>query len=477
MSKTRVFSLIVSILFSMLMAACQLPGVGGNSNQAYRQNTLTVWSFFPNKDMDTLVRNYEAVHPETKVIHTGYAFSALNPAFWERASQGLGPDAVIMTERDLPALIEAGLLEDLERYDLDTSSFRNKSLVSLRGLNEHLYGIPVALQTMALCYNRTQVENPPATLDNWLEQGRNGAGIAIESGFLKSMWGLGVFGGNFFNSTGEFTLQQQTLVSWLTWLKQAKQIPTVYFDHRPEILYDLFASGRIAYFPCWTFEFIPLKEQLGDDLAVTPLPSTESGKPSPYVETDTFVINVHATAQQKQLALDFAQFMTQPDQQLAVISGQEHTVTPINLKTIIDQRLLPRVHVFAESAKTAIPFPMSDTYRLDRLRFYGDQLYTQVIQSSVSPVEGVRQFFNQINHPPADEDIVVSTSAASDEVQKAVLVDVQPNVEYLLELLRIQADTLKRPVVLLQLLLVIAVLAATWSLARSINKWLKTFFN
>ncbi|MEM7065619.1 MAG: extracellular solute-binding protein [Cyanobacteria bacterium P01_B01_bin.77] len=448
-----------------------------SSNQAYRQNTLTVWSFFPNKDMDTLVRNYEAVHPETKVIHTGYAFSALSSAFWERASQGLGPDAVILTERNLPALIEAGLVENLDRYDPNTTTFRGKSLVSLRGLDGQLYGFPVAFQTMALCYNRKQVDQPPETLSTWLEQARNGAGIAIESGFLKSMWGIGVFGGSFFNSAGEFTLKQHTLVNWLTWLEQAKRIPTVYFDHRPEILYDLFAAGRIAYFPCWTFEFIPLKEQLGDDLAVAPLPSTDSGQPSPYVETDAFVLNVHATAQQKRLALEFAQFMAQSDQQLTFISGQEHTVIPINLKTIVDERLLPRVHVFAESTKTAVAFPISDVYRLDRLRFYGDQLYTQVTQGTVSPFEGVKRFFDQINIVSPEEDIIVSTSAASDEVQQAVLVDVQPGAEYLLELLRIQFETLKRPVVLLQLLLVTAVLASTWLLARFLNRWLKTFFN
>ena len=423
------------------------------------------------------MRNYEAVHPETKVIHTGYAFSALSSAFWERASQGLGPDAVILTERDLPALIEARLIENLDRYGPETTDFRSKSLVSLRGMDGHLYGIPVAFQTMALCYNRTQVDKPPATLSNWLEQGRNGAGIAIESGFLKSMWGIGVFGGRFFNSAGEFTLKQHTLVNWLTWLQQAKRIPNVYFDHRPEILYDLFATGRIAYFPCWTFEFIPLKEQLGDDLAVAPLPGTESGQPSPYVETDAFVVNVHATAQQKQLALEFAQFMAQPDQQLTFISGQGHTVTPINPKTIVDERLLPRVYVFAESTKTAIPFPISDIYRLDRLRFYGDQLYTQVTQGTVSPFEGVKHFFDQINTLSPDEEIIVSTSAASDEVQEAVLVDVQPGAGYLLELLRIQFEALKRPVVLLQLLLVMAILASTWLLARFLNRWLKTLFN
>jgi len=67
------------------------------------------------------------------------------------------------------------------------------------------------------------------------------------------------------------------------------------------------------------------------------------------------------------------------------------------------------------------------------------------------------------------------TSAASDEVQEAVLVDVKPDLNYLFDLFHIQVITLKRLVILLQLFLVATVLCVTWVLARFINQWLKTF--
>ena len=476
MKRIRLFSLII-IVSLMLLVTCQLPSPANAAIFGSRNKTLTIWSFFPNKDMDALVKNYEAVHPKTKVIHTGYEFNALAPAFWRRASQGLGPDAVILTERELPALIKAGLVENLDSYDLDTTDWFPKSLISLRGLDQHLYGIPVAFQSMALCYNRSQVDTPPQTLNDLLEQSRNGIGVAFEAGFLKSMWGIGAFGGNFFNSANQFVLRESSLIRWLNWLDQAKQIPTIYFDHRPEILYNLFASGKVAYFPCWTFEYIPLKEQLGDDLAVASLPSATAENTSPYLETDALIINVHASLQQKKLALDFAQFMTQSDQQLAMISGAEHTVTPINSKTKVDKRLLSTAHVFAETAESAVAFPISDIYRLDRMRFYGDRVYKQVIQGIITPYEGVQKFFNRINNPPANEQIEVSTSAASDEVQEAVLVDIKPKINFLFDLFSATMVKLQRPVVILQLFLVAAVLFISWALARWINQWFKRFLD
>ena len=88
MKRAKLFALFAGLLSLILLVTCQSPIATSSTILAARRNTLTVWSFFPNQDMDRLVKNYEAVHPRTKVIHTGYAFSALAPAFWERASQG-----------------------------------------------------------------------------------------------------------------------------------------------------------------------------------------------------------------------------------------------------------------------------------------------------------------------------------------------------------------------------------------------------
>lgn len=162
-------------------------------------------------------------------------------------------------------------------------------------------------------------------------------------------------------------------------------------------------------------------------------------------------MNTHASDQNKQVAFDFAQFMLRPDQQVELISGQEHTITPVNIKTVVDQRLLPVIHTFAETVKTAVSFPISEKYYLDRLRFYGDQLYTQVLQGELTPTKGVKAFIDHIEDPSQDEDITVSTSAASDEVQEVVLVDVNPNLNDLLALFKIQFETIKRPIILLQL--------------------------
>ena len=185
------------------------------------------------------------------------------------------------------------------------------------------------------------------------------------------------------------------------------------------------------------------------------------------------VINAYATKEKKQLAFNFAQFLTQPDQQLALISGKEHTIAPINTKTLVDERLLPIIHAFASNISTAVPFPISETYRLDRLRFYGDSLYRQVLQGDTVPTVGVKKFMKLIRNPPDDEEIVVSTSAASDEVQEVVLVDVKPDTNYLVNLFKTGIGLLLRRALLLQIITFGVVLSIAWMIAQFINKWLK----
>ncbi|MBP0019630.1 MAG: carbohydrate ABC transporter substrate-binding protein [Cyanobacteria bacterium SBLK] len=437
------------------------------------QGMLTLWSFFPNRDVDIVVRNYENAHPNTEIVHTGYEFLALHPALTERMAQGLGPDAAIITERELPKFIKAGLIENLDKYDIDLRELNDRPRISVYDSEGHLYGIPIAHQTMALCYNKTLVEQPAATLDEWLQQARNGTSIAIEPSFLNTMWGIGAYGGEFFDEENRFTLKTDDINLWLSWLKQARELPSVYLDPRRGVLFNLFATGEIAYFPCWTFEYIPLQEQMEDKLAVTVLPRSQRSPAKPQLETDVIVLNRHTTAAKKALALSFAKFLIQPTQQLALISGKEHTITPVHPQTRVDDRLLPRISVFKESADRAVAFPMSDLYNTDRLRYYGDIAYTRVLQGQLLPRVGAQNILKFVKNPPPDEAIAVSASASSEEVQEQVVVDVKPNLNYIWQLVRIQGEILKRPYILVQLFFVILILLAAWRINRPLAQWLK----
>ena len=467
-STARIFILLL-VALTVLLSACS--GVSVSSEH----QMLTVWSSYANQDIEILIKNYQTVRPNVEVIHTTEGLLNYFSFLKERMSQGLGPDLAIVPDQVLPSLIEAGIIEDLEKYSLDTSNFYSKALISLQTENKHLYGVPFGFQTMALCYNRDQTSDPPTTLEAVLDQANHGKGIAIDPSFLNSVWGVGAMGGTFFNSIDQFTLEEDSLSRWLSWLKNAQQAPNIYIDNRRDVLFDLFATGKVAYFPCWTFELSAFQKKIGNQLGVAVLPGNLNSA-SPALVTDSLVLNDHASAAQKMLALDFAEFVTRREQQLAFQSAQDAIIIPINPKVLVDRRLLPIRRSLIEQVQNSFPIPIAQSrYQTNRLVYYGNAIYTQVMQGDISPIEGARQFINQINQSAEGKVINGSASITNAVGSNNVQTDITPKADYLLQLFRIQWQILRRPFIWLQIVLFTVVVLLVWLIARGLNRFISNF--
>ncbi len=476
MRVTRQLNLVI-LFFSIILLIVSQPF--NHVLAANKQHTLTIWGFYPKQYVQRIIDNYTAVRPDTKIIYNEHKFHTILSTFKERAHQGLGPDAVILPERDIPELIKLNLIEKLDKYKINTTNWHPNSLTPLRGVDGSLYGIPIAFQTMGLCYNKVLVDTPAKTLDEFLQQSKQGADIGIETKFLKSMWGIGLFGGQFFDSANNFVLQPESVTKWLNWLTKAESNPAFYFDSRPEFLFNLFVNGQLSYFPCWNFEFRVLKEQMENKLGITRLPSTSMGGESPYTEVDTLLINVNANPEQKKLAVEFGSFKTELSQQIHLINEVGNLyVTPINRRIKINQGLFPILDILDATAKSsAVSFPMSETYNIQRIRHYGDLLFNQVLQGGDSPEEAVKQFFANIKNPPPDENIVITSSVSGKDIAKLDTLGTKPDLNYLFDSLSILGETLKRPLVFLEISSVTIIILIIGILANRINKWLKNLLD
>ena len=439
------------------------------------RQTLTIWSSYTNQDAAILIKNYQAIHPNVEVIHTTHGLLNYFSFLKERMSQGLGPDLAMVPDPVLQSMIEQELIEDLEPYKLDTSNFYSKALVSLRTEDNHLYGVPFGFDTMALCYNRSKSADPPTTLDAVLSQADQGKGIAIDSSFLSSAWGIGAMGGTLFNSINQFTLEEEALSRWLSWLKDARKTPNVYVDYRRDILFGLFATGKVAYFPCWTFEISALQKKLGNELSAAVLPGNLNSA-APVLEINSLVLNARAATTQKELAVDFAKFATRREQQLAFQSAQDTVVAPINPKVLLDRRLLSIRRNLIDQVQNGFLIPVSQAkYQTDRLIHYADPIYTKVMQDDISPNEGAREFINQLNQPVNREVINRSTSINREAENSKVQGATARKADYLPQLIQIQLQIFRRPIIWLQIFLFTVVGVLIWLIARRLNRFISTF--
>lgn len=168
--------------------------------------------------------------------------------------------------------------------------------------------------------------------------------------------------------------------------------------------------------------------------------------------------------------------MTRREQQLAFQSAQNAVVVPTNPKVLIDRRLLPIRRSLIEQVQNSFPIPIAQPqYQTNRLVYYGNAIYTQVMQGEISSAEGARQFINQINQPANGEDIDQSTAITSAVSSSKVQANVTPKTDYLFQLIRIQWQILRRPIIGLQIALLIVVVLLIWLIARRLNRFISNF--
>src|SRR5690606_16706625 len=105
------------------------------------------------------IRDFEKKHPDIKVKHDVIADQYMD-VLKTRLIGGTGPDVFYLDAFEAPGLIEAGVLEPLDKYvtkDFDVNDFEKPMLQAFQH-NGKTYGFPKDYSTLALFYNKKMLE-------------------------------------------------------------------------------------------------------------------------------------------------------------------------------------------------------------------------------------------------------------------------------------------------------------------------------
>ena len=340
---------------------------------------------------------FKELYPEINIYIKYFLFDEIKTPFELQAKRGAGPDIVLL--RSTPQalhLIRAGVLKSIDYSDIDISQFRKEALYAIR-YNDHLYGFPLLLETQTLCYNRDKVEELPSTLEDIIEQARKGYSIGIHSGFRETFWGTGIFGFHLFDEQGRLTaMRGDGWGQWMTWLKEAQNEPNVFFSSSASALQEAFVEGKLAYLTCATGSIAYLKEALGPDrLSVTLLPGDIEQPASPDLSTANLVFSRASNENQYKIAIAWAQFLTNVEQQEQVEAATPFI--PSNVNVTIESQLFPLRSVLIEQSQTAVATPLDYIARVEAIDSVGKVLYRQVLDGGISPEKAANQLNEEID--------------------------------------------------------------------------------
>jgi len=388
----RIISLLLLfILMPIFLYACfsYLP----TQSSEQLQGTLSVW--YPEEGNLTEVlglglQEFEKLNPQVTILEQAIPVDEIPERFFQQSQSGLGASVILIFSRNIPRLVSQGILEEIDRKNLDLSIYYPPTLkqVSYQG---KIYGIPLGSRTNVLCYNQKKLQvspdpelkQPPTSLEGLVERARKGYSVGIVSSFEDTFWGMAIFGGYLWDDQGRLQPRLYGWAKWLEWLKFSASQPNFILNRQRELLHDAFARGRLTYYVCSSIEIADLKNSLQDDLRVALLPQETQGKAAPILYTRVMVFNRNNSDNENRLGLALGKFLTNPEQQLQAITQTESFI-PTNRRVQIEGKLLPIESVLLQQSQNVVAVPLDDWEKSNQILEQGEFWYERAIAGEIS---------------------------------------------------------------------------------------------
>ncbi len=355
---------------------------------------FTLWHSWEGNAAAALAAAVETFKRDRPNIYVNAQFVAASELI-SRFSNGSAtdrPDLLLVPHQRILPLIENNWVhsigplvepELLQRYrPVALNAFRT---------NERLYGLPIFLRTVALVYNRNDIETPALPLADLLVQAEMGDRLTLSLDFADLFWGIGAFGGQLIDDANQVGVDQTAFAGWLGWLQQAELLDAVRLSESAAAADERFINGEVSYrvaTPALAAQFI---QALGEEsIGIATLPSGPEGESTPLVSVDGFSVTTQDEAKIAPV-IDFMRYVTSAETQRAML--ETYPAIPANANVdVTDNRLLAP---FVEQLTTAIPYPLRP--EMATILELGGDAYVWVQSGVLTPSEAAAEVVELIN--------------------------------------------------------------------------------
>ncbi|WP_286807967.1 extracellular solute-binding protein [Leclercia sp. UBA2479] len=239
---------------------------------------------------------------------------------------GIGPDVLVIPNDQLGGAVVQGLLTPLNMAAGATEQYTPASINAFK-MDNVLYGVPKAVETLVLIYNKDLIDKPLDSLQAWYDfskqqRANDQYGLLAKFDQIYYSWGaIEPMGGYIFgkNDKGGYNPQDVGLnkpgaVEAVTFLKKFyadNVFPAgIIGDNGLNAIDSLFTEKKAAAVINGPWAFQPY-EAAGINYGVAPLPTLPDGKPmSSFLGVKGYVVSTWS--KDKALAQKFIEFINQP---------------------------------------------------------------------------------------------------------------------------------------------------------------------
>jgi arabinogalactan oligomer/maltooligosaccharide transport system substrate-binding protein len=245
------------------------------------------------------------------------------------------------------------------------------------------YMVPESLKAVALWYDKSAIPTPPADSAALLAAVKDGSvKLGINQGVYHQFGWSGAFGGTLMDDTGKCVADQGGFADAFAYLKELKDAGAT-FNTDGNALKTAFQTGEINAIIDGPWQTADFRTNLGDKLAVAPIPKGPSAAANPFTGTDGWYINPNLDPEQAQLAVNVALALTSPEAMQTFVDDAGHV--PANPTVSITD---PITQGFADAAAGGLPRPQNAQFN-NWWGPFGDAL-NKVIDTGADPATAVK---------------------------------------------------------------------------------------
>lgn len=363
-----------TLALTATLAACSNGSTGagesGQSDQsgasaesgAAADGTLTIWADDTRfSELQEFATDFTAATQiDVQVVQKSE--SDMDQEFITQVPTGNGPDIIVMAHDKLGSLVTNGVVGTVDLGD--SASEFSQSAVQAVTYDGQTYGVPYAVESVALVRNNALTSDTPTTYDDMVTSGE---ATGVEYPFIIQMgeegdpyhfypfqtsFGAPVFAQDADGSyTTELTLGGDNGTAFATWLKEQGDAGLLDPSITSDIAKQAFLDGKAAYTITGPWNVTAFREA-GMDVSVLPIPKAGTQDAQPFVGVQVFFPS--AKTQNQLLVNKFFEYVETADaqKQLYDVGGRVPAMT-----SVADSIDDPDIKGFAEVAGSGVPMP------------------------------------------------------------------------------------------------------------------------
>lgn len=356
--------------------------------------TISVWHGYIETEEQVFsqaVSDFMADNPDITVETLAVPFDELQNKFQTEAAAGGGPTLTNGPQDRMAGYASAGLLAEID----ENAGFIGDlvpAAVDGGRVDGKLVGLPLNNKVVAMFYNKSMVEAPPADFDELLDMAAE-HGLAITADWFHNYMWVPAFDAQLFDDEYRCVLHETGAADAFAYFKNVCESEGVTCDPNDGDMDTLFRQGEVAFrFQGPWMAGDAIADLGAENVGVTRIPTIpEAGDPHPWNQSEMVSINVNATPEEVEAAMSFIEYLTSAEVQKTFLN--EANWIPSNAS--VDTSTNPVVGGFLDQVPYSDPFPV--VAELGATWEPMGNAVTQILEEVAPPDEALTEACDLIN--------------------------------------------------------------------------------